>query len=82
MLVCDLYAKRFMTGEYAPGMKTSLKALKITDEEFGFGIDLASDYENALKTFLESENAETGDTYFMGSKTKKGTYMVVAEILI
>ena len=61
-------------------MKTQLNLLKITDEEFGFGIDFSSDYENALKTFLESENTTVGDTYFMGTKTKKGTYMVVAEI--
>jgi hypothetical protein len=52
------------------------------DEEFGFGIDFSSDYENALNTFLESENLKVGDTHFMGSKAKKGTYMVVAEIII
>lgn len=82
IIVADLYAKSFLTGEYAPGMKTALKAQKITDEEFGFGIDFSSDYENTLKTFLESENTKVGDTYFMGPKTKKGTYMVVAEINI
>jgi len=80
IIVADLYAKSFVTGEYAPGMKKAMKAQKITDEEFGFGIDFSSDYENALKTFLESENTKVGDTYFMGPKTKKGTYMVVAEI--
>jgi len=32
-----------------------------------------------LNTFLESENTNVGDTYFMGYKTKKGTFMVVAE---
>jgi methyltransferase (TIGR00027 family) len=82
IIVADLYAKSFVTGEYVPGMKTALKAQKITDEEFGFGIDFSSDYENTLKTFLESENTKVGDTYFMGPKTKKGTYMVVAEINI
>ena len=80
IIVADLYAKSFVTGENAPGMKKAMKVLKITDEELGFGIDFSSDYENALKVFLESENMKGGDTYFMGSKTKKGTYMVVAEI--
>jgi len=80
IIVADLYAKSFVTGENAPGMKKAMKVQKITDEELGFGIDFSSDYENALKTFLESENMKGGDTYFMGSKTKKGTYMVVAEI--
>lgn len=82
ILASDLYAKRFVTGEYAPGMKKTMKAQKITDEEFGFGIDFSFDYENTLKTFLENENTKVGETYFMGSKTKKGTYMVVAEIII
>ncbi len=49
---------------------------------YQWGIDFSSDYENTLGTFLESENTKVGDTYFMGSKTKKGTYMVVAEINI
>jgi methyltransferase (TIGR00027 family) len=81
-LVADLYAKSFVTGEYMPGMKSSLKTLKITDEELGFGIDFSSDYKSALNTFLESENTTVGNTYFMGNKTKKGTYMVVAEIKV
>ena len=80
IIVADLYAKSFVTGEYAPGMKKAMNLSKITDEEFGFGIDFSSDYENTLRTFLESENMKGGDTYFMGTKTKKGTYMVVAEI--
>lgn len=82
ILATDLYAKSFLTGENIPGGKTAIKSLKITDEEFGFGIDFSSDYENALKTFLESENTSAGETYFMGSKTKKGTWMVVAEIIV
>lgn len=82
VVVADLYAKSFVTGKYAPGMKIYMKTLKITDEEFGFGIDFSSDYENALRMFLESENTTVGDTYFMGYRTKKGTYMVVAEITI
>lgn len=82
ILVADFYAKSFVTGEYAPGMKKSIKMLKITGEELGVGIDFSSDYESALKTFIESENMKVGDTYFMGYKTKKGTWMAVAEIII
>ena len=81
-MASDLYAKSFVTGEYVPGGKIGILSLKITDEELGFGIDFSSDYENALNTFLESENTKAGDTYFMGSKTRKGTWVVVAEIII
>ena len=66
IIIADLYATVFVTGEMYPTMKTQMKSLKITDEEFGFGIDFSSDYENALKTFLESENIKAGDTYFYG----------------
>ena len=82
IVTADFYAKSFVTGEYAPGMKSSLGVLKITDEELGFGIDFSSDYNEALKSFIESENLKVGDSYFMGNRTKKGTYMVVAKILV
>lgn len=82
IIIADFYAKMFVNGEMYPAMKKQLKLLKITDEEFGFGIDFSSDYENALEAFLESENMKVGETYFMGYKTKKGTWMVVAEIYV
>lgn len=82
IVVADFYAQQFVTGEMYPGMKTGIQALKITDEAFGFGLDFADDYAESLKTFLASEGATVGDTYFMGSKNKKGTWMVVAEAII
>ncbi len=36
----------------AGGQWMFLACEKITDEEFGFGIDFSSDHENSLKTFL------------------------------
>ncbi len=80
ILAADFYAYRFVTGEMYPGMKSSMKMLKLTDEEFGFGIDFSANYESTFKTFIESENMQVGDTYFMGYNTKKGTFMVVYEI--
>ena len=81
-VVADLYARRFVTGEYMPGMKAALPTLKITDEELSFGLDFSSDCEGALNAFLQSENTRAGDTYFMGTRSKRGTYMVVAEICL
>ena len=79
-LVCDLYAKKFVKGDYTLGMKSSQKMLKMTNEEFEFGLDLSGDYEAVLNTFLTSVDTTAGDTYFMGSQTKKGPYMVVTEV--
>ncbi|MEM8859442.1 MAG: class I SAM-dependent methyltransferase, partial [Chloroflexota bacterium] len=82
VLVTDIYALSFVSGEYEPRMKPAYQALKITDEELGFGLDFSSDHHQSLKTFVESEGLKLGETYFMAEKLEKGSYMVVAEILI
>ena len=79
-LVCDLYAKKFVEGNYTPSMKSSQKMLKMTNKEFGFGLDFWADYQATLNTFLANLDTAARDTYFMGSKTKKGPYMVVTEV--
>ena len=72
ILVADFYAHRML----------ALKGLKVTGELFNFGLNFSSDNENVLKSFLVSENVKLGDFYFMGHKTKKGAYGVVAEIIV
>ncbi len=80
IIAADFYSHSLLTGQLHPRVKAQLEALKIANEEPGFGLDFSADYENALKTFLESENTNVGEAYFMGYKTKKGTFMVVTEI--
>ncbi len=77
-IVADFYSMDFVKGNVVPGKK----ALKITDEELGFGIDFESTSSKELKTLIEKFNMKLGQAYYMGSKTKKGTWMAVAEILI
>ncbi len=80
IIVADIYARSFVTGDYAPGLKASLQILDTTDEQLAFGIDMVDDYQHALESFVRSEKLTLGETYFMGYKTKKGAWMVVAEI--
>lgn len=82
VLVCDIYADRFVKGEYAPGMKQSLKVLKYTGEEFGFGLDFMADAQSVLSDFMASEGMIVKDSYLMGNKTKKGIFMVVVEAIV
>ena len=82
IIVADIYATSFVTGDYAPGLKASLPILDTTDEQFAFGIEMADGYQSALESFVISEELTLGETYFMGYKTKKGTWMVVTEIKI
>ncbi len=39
-------------------------------------------FSHAMRQLTESENMPVGDTYFLGQKTKKGAWMVVAEVTI
>ena len=81
-LVADIYARSFVSGDYARGMKATLPVLDMTDEQLGFGIEMAGDYRQALESFITSEGLTLGETYFMGYKTEKGPWMVVAEAKI
>lgn len=82
IIVADIYSRRFVTGDYAPGMKPALPVLDMTDEQLGFSIEMVGDHQQALETFVSSEGLDLGETYFMGHKTKKGTWMVVAELKV
>ncbi|MEM7118474.1 MAG: SAM-dependent methyltransferase [Chloroflexota bacterium] len=83
IIVADIYAKRFVSGEYDSRMKATLPILDVTDERFGFGLDMAGDdYQQSLESFVASEELTVGESYFMGYKTEKGTWMVVAELKV
>ncbi len=77
-IVADFYSMDFVKGKLVPGKK----ALEITDEELDFGINFEGNSSKQLKSLIESANMQLGQVYFMGSKTKKGTWMAVSEILI
>ncbi|HEY9001895.1 MAG TPA: SAM-dependent methyltransferase [Mucilaginibacter sp.] len=72
ILIADFYGDRIL----------SMKGVKSTNELFNFGLDFSADYENSLKSFLESIPVKLGDFYFLGSKHKKGPMAVVAEICL
>ena len=77
LVIADVYGFDFLKF-----LNKGSKLLEATDESLGgFGLDFSKYHEKALSTFVESENAKSGKTYFMGHKTKKGTWMVVTEIL-
>lgn len=82
IIAADIYAKSFVTGEYAPGLKATLPVLDTTGEQLAFGLEMAEDYQHALESFVTSEGLTLGKTYFMGYKTKKGTWMVVSELKV
>ena len=82
IIVADLYAKSFVSGEYVRGLKASLPLLETTDEQLSFGLEMASDYQRTLDSFVTSEGLTVGETYFMNYKSEKGPWMVVAELIV
>lgn len=78
IIIADFYSMDFVKGKLVPGKKT----LEMTNEEFSFGIDFEGNSSKELESLIESANLKLGQVYFMGSKTKKGTWMAVSEILI
>ena len=80
IIVVDFYSTQFVSGELYPGMKQSLKLLKMTDEELGFGVSFETDNTPYFEAFIESKNILLRDVHKMGSRTKKGTWMAVAEL--
>ena len=82
VIVADMYAKRLVSGDYAPSVKAAMPVLDVTEEQLSFGLDMTGDYQQTLESFVTSEGLSLGESYFMGYKTKKGTWVVVAELIV
>ncbi|MCW8327693.1 class I SAM-dependent methyltransferase [Photobacterium sp. SDRW27] len=82
VVVCDIYANRFVEGTYVSGMKSSLKVLKVTGEGLGFGLNLSENAVQVLSDFMASEGMLMKERYLMGEKTEKGIFMVVLEAIV
>ena len=53
--------------------------LDLTEEGFGFVLEMTIEYERSLETFTSSESLSLGEFNYMGAKNKKGPFMVVTE---
>ena len=83
VVIADFYALSFVEGDYVRGMKSAKNALKLTGEEFGFGVDFAADHKEALGAFIEGRGLKLGGTRFLAEdSSSKGPFMVVTEVLV
>ena len=57
------------------------KTLDLTNETFDFSLPFERDYGARLRSFVESEGLQVGETNFMGTCDERGPFMVVAEIV-
>ncbi len=78
VIVADFYSTEFVKGKLLPGKKQ----LKMTGESLGFGLDFEGKSSQELDSLISESNLRSGEIYFMGSNTKKGTWMAVSELLV
>jgi len=79
ILLTDFYADRMVKmGKSNVGQKV----LDYTNEGFGFSFDFSSHAQEALKEFVNSTSMSLNDNYFLGQKSPKGPYMVVAKVCV
>ncbi|MGR5147156.1 hypothetical protein ACQKP8_11495 [Photobacterium alginatilyticum] len=81
VLNCDIYAERFVKGEYAFGIKLPQFILGTSKGKNSFGLHLTADATLTLSDFLASEGAVVQETFLMGAKTGKCTFMTVFDAL-
>lgn len=79
VLVADFYGARVIKTAQSLAAK---KILELTGETIKFGFSFDQGWENELRGFVESEEWQLGETFFMGSSHKRGPYVVVAELLL
>ena len=80
ILIADIYSNRFTSGDYSPLIKFINPFLKLTKEEFDFGLHFSDRPRENLSAFLEDSTLQLGDAQFMGiNNKKKEAYAVVLE---
>lgn len=79
ILLADVYADRFLK---VARKGTAAKTLEATDEALGFSLDFSGDPQDTFSDFMGTQDYKVDDCYFMGSTSKKGPFMVVAELIL
>ncbi|MFP6655674.1 MAG: class I SAM-dependent methyltransferase [Myxococcota bacterium] len=77
VIVADFYGDR--TIKLGTG-SASRKTLEYTQEGLDFGLPFATNYERTFREFVESEGFDLGETVFMGHRSSKGPFVVIAEL--
>jgi methyltransferase (TIGR00027 family) len=77
ILLADIYADR-MFKKLKSGAIT--KTLEYTNESIKFTLNLATNYDEALSEFIESESLSVGETFFIGWKDEKGPLLAIVEM--
>ena len=79
VLLADFYAERMIQMGRSKAVSATLE---YTDEGLGFGLPFASEHQANLRDFVQSESLTLGETCFLGSRSDKGPFSVVVEMIV
>ena len=79
ILVADFYSDRLVTQMKS---KLSRKLLQYTHEPVRFSLNFKNSWEEELRTFIQSTGFTLGETFFMGTQSSHGPFVVVAELVV
>ena len=79
VVVADFYGDRVMKRAKSAA---ATKLLELTGETVAFGFSFATEWEEELRSFVESEGCAVGESFFLGRSHKQGPFVVVAELLL
>ncbi|MEM8497684.1 MAG: class I SAM-dependent methyltransferase [Pseudomonadota bacterium] len=79
VLLADIYADYVVKMGKTFGMK---QLLDYTNEGLGFSLPFATQHEQTLTEFIESESMSVGVAHFLGYTNKKGPFMSVVEMRV
>jgi methyltransferase (TIGR00027 family) len=79
VLLADIYGERLVSMMRS---RAGQKMLEYTNEAGNFALRFDTDWEFELRTFVESTSLTLGESFFMGTASGKGPFMVVAEMVV
>lgn len=79
VIVADIHGERMIR---LGARSINKKALDYPDEGMSFGLAFDTDFEQELERFASGEGVTVGETFFIGSSSEKGPFMVVAELSV
>ena len=79
VLLADIYGERLVAYMRSGAGR---KALEYTNEAGNFLLGFHKDWERELRTFVESASLALGETFFMGTASNKGPFVVVVEMVV
>lgn len=77
-IIADFYSEHFIYEKLAKGSKL----LEKTNEQLGYGLALEGKSPDALKQLLEPTGLQIAHVAYLGSETKMGTWMIIAELKV